>query len=303
VACAARPGKSSKAFIRLFRLAAYTGVEYSFDEQEGRHGTTVRGDPGFVSYVEELAAAAPVAGEWAWAARRFADYVRPDSYLLRVDWEDDVIDCLSLYCRFPREPSDVEFDAAMERAKPLHWSGPSPRRVAEVLGQPGPRGVGLRVDRAGRHHVAVYYTVATVIERLPAAAIEQLIDVCGLPGALVETVHSDVASLYPPPGPVGVIGIDAGPTAIKLNPANVPFERAFAFMTARGAAATRIRGLREIANALRARWLTYLGVRYAARGFSGWKAYFSTVPLRLASATAPVVLGRSAIPTLRLPHY
>jgi hypothetical protein len=298
---------SAREFARIFSAQATFGVEYSFEADKDRDGIMIAGKPPFIHRLEQLATQLPYAGDWSWAVRRFSDYVHPDAYLVRVDCHADEIVALTLYCRFPKEPTDAEFEKAMTAARPLRWGGPSPSVIAAPLGVPGPRGIGFRVDLAASCKTALYYKVATQTKHVPASVLPDLVQRCGFPLDLAPLIDGDIRSLYPP-GPVGVIGVDSDAAnragALKFDPANVPLQRAFTFLAGKGASRRRIAELTQIADSLRAVWLSYLGIKYGPKGFSGWRVYFSTRPSLLSSPTATrVVVESIPLPTLRLPHY
>lgn len=294
-------------FARIFRVEALAGVEYSFDEIGDRHGTMVAGKPGFIPLVQEFASGLVFAGDWAWAMRRFTEVVRPDAYLLRVDCHYEEILAVTLYCRYPFEPNDELFNETMRCARPFQWSGPSPGVVAAKLHLSGPRGIAFRVDRNAKGKVAVYYKLAAETTSLDQTVLSGLLEACGLPAELAVLINDDIRGLYPR-GPVGVLGVDCGHegvvNALKFNPANVPFRQAFDFLSRKSAPQTRLSELKRIAHSLRAHFVSYLGVKYGPSGFAGWRGYFSVQPSLLLSPLAiPLVVERSAMPTLRLPHY
>lgn len=294
-------------FTRIFREELCFNLEYSLDEDETRHGTMVPGKDGFMERIQRFAAVLPVVSEWAWAVRRFAEHVRPDAYLLRTDWAGSEALAVTVYCRFPHEPRDVSFFDAVARAWPMGWSGPSPQAVGETLGVAGPRGIAFRVDRSGANRTAVYYKLSEDRTWLDPETCHDLVRACGLAEELAELILADVKSLYPP-GPVGVIGMDDGPGgvvgALKLDPSNVLLRTALGFLSGKGVPAVATSRVARLAEALRARWLSYLGAKYGPEGFAGWRAYFSYEPFRLAPAGSfRISSERHAVPTLRLPHY
>jgi len=239
--------------------------------------------------------------------RRFANHVRPDSYLLRADWRGGEAEGVTLYCRFPREPRDDEFVMALARAGPLCWGGPPPSVLAAALGVPGPRGVGVRVDRAGRCQVAAYFRIPASVAALSAQTVDAVVGACGLPGTLAPEIRRDVHALYVG-GTVGVVGVGPGPAGpamtLKLNPPNVPVGRAFTFLNARGAPAARLEAIASVVRSLRAELVNYLGVRYDACGFAGWRVYLSVAPGSFPIAGGVrLAVEHSGIPTRRLPHY
>jgi hypothetical protein len=297
---------AATAHWRAFRSVAWSNIEYSFDADPARYSVMIPGDDGFLSPFEQFAAAVPFAGDFAWKVRRFVNRVRPDAFLFRVDWRAGAADSLSLYCRFPVEPDDCEFADALAAAWPNSWSGPAPSAVAEVLGVPGPRGLALRAGSDGREAVSVYFRTDALVGDFPSDAAERLLESVGHPADNAHTLRADLSELCRH-GPLGVVGLDPPaadrPGALKFNPPNVPAERAFGFLAAKGARSERLKELAAVARSLRAVWLSYLGVRYGPSGFSGWRMYFSLVPHQLRSPLSPsIVTDRIALPTLRLPH-
>jgi hypothetical protein len=300
-----RPGL---AFWQVFRNAAWSNVEYSFDADRTRHTTMVRGAEGFFPQVEAFASSVEFAGDFTWSVARFVDAVAPDSYLLRADWRSTECDALSLYCRYRRVPDEASFNSALALAWPMRWTGPAPHVVAAALGVDGPRGLGFRVDDRGRHRVALYFKVDRFVGDFDSASLDHVTAAVGFSSAVAESIRTDLRDLFVS-GPVGVIGVDPGGAegvagGLKLNPSNISVDRALAFLTAKGADSHRIAEIREIARALRAASLSYLGIRYDASGFAGWRTYMSVVPRQYRSPGMPQVLAAdNPLPTLRLPHY
>jgi hypothetical protein len=147
------------------------------------------------------------------------------------------------------------------------------------------------------------------VATLTPGTIEALIRACDYPAEVAEHVRSDLRALYHGRA-AGVIGVDAGsdtdPRAatLKFNPSNIPLEQALAFLAEKGASIARLEQLGALAQTLRGSLVSYLGVRYDARGFSGWRTYFSTRPCQIGSSAVPrVVIEPNSVPTLRLPHY
>jgi hypothetical protein len=291
-------------FASAFGRAAWKGVEYSMDVDPRRHAVTVAGDAGLVDSVRGFAGSLLFAGAWAWAMDRYVEQVRPDAFLFRVDWQGEQPLAATLYCRFPVEPDSSAFATAMRAAHPIVWRGPDPHAVASALGVPGPRGIGLRVIATGSCSAAVYFRVPDIRPAQASRVLTALVDALRLPVHLAEDVEEDLRGLSSASGGVVGVGVDEETgTSLKLNPPNVPMGRAFAFLRDKGAGAERIDAIRNLALSLRADSLSYLGIRYGAHGFTGWRAYLSLETYRIAVPLQPrITLERGALPTLRLPH-
>lgn len=301
------PVSTAATFSQIFRAESYSAVEYSFDTVPDRRGLMVGGKQGFLVSVGQFAAGLPFAADWMWAVQHFTAVVHPDAYLLRADCRAEEVIAITLYCRFPMEPDDHVFLRYMDAARPFAWTGPSPASIAATLGLPGPRGICFRVDENGHRQTALYYRVEADNASLPPDVLPQLVRVCRLPEGLAETISADIHALYPP-GPVGVIGVDGGEDgraeALKFDPANVPVSKAITFLGTKHVSAARIADLSSVARSLRAQWVSYLGAKYGAEGFAGWRVYFSVRPNLLAVPLVPrIVVERSAFPTYQLPHY
>ncbi|HZT60796.1 MAG TPA: hypothetical protein VFA21_19490 [Pyrinomonadaceae bacterium] len=294
-------------FAHTFRWSLHSSIEYSFAEDVNTFGTMVPGDVSLLTRLEEFVAGTLFGGDWLVAVSRIAEYVRPDAYLFKVDWCQGLALALTLYFRFPQPPDEATFKATMIRARPFRWLGPSPQAVAASLKVPGPRGMGVRMDWRGRGHVAVYYRVTDDVREFGPRLV-QLLRVCGLPEGHAPLIEQDLRPLYAP-GEVGVIGIDGGASeytvgSLKLDPANVPFYKAWSFLAAKGVSAPTLAALKELSNTLRAGSLSYLGAKYNADGFAGWKAYFSTEPHRLPQpGRAFIQVDGPTYPVARMPHY
>lgn len=291
-------------FALAFRRAAWQGVEYSIDDDPRRHAVTVAGSAGFENQVRDFAAKLPFAAAWAWAIERFVEHVRPDSYLLRVDWQGECALAATLYCRFPLEPDSIKFAAAMRAAHPVRWAGPDPGAVAAALGVPGPRGVGLRVIATGSVSSAAYFRIPEIRRADGSRVLGAVNQVLQFPAPLTESIEADLRGLsYTSGGVVGIGTDEQGCLCLKLNPPNVATARAIEFLRVKGARSARIDAINKLAISLRASSLSYLGVRYTENGFKGWRAYLSLESYRIAAPMQPrITLERGALPTLRLPH-
>ncbi len=284
----------SAAYLRHFGAAAHASIEYSFDANLDRHGVTVRGGDGFAGVVGEFARSTPFAAQWAWAIQRFDRRVQPDSFLFRVDWCADAVLALSLYCRFRHEPSDEAYADAMQAARPHVWQGPAPGVLAAVLGVPGPRGVGFRVHRSGALRVSAYFRVDSPVTILGPDALDRLMDASSFPAEVADRILADLEQIHPV-GLAGIVGVDAGSPerghALKFNSPDVPLANALAFLSSRGAEPAALARLGIVSRALRSPSVSYLGTRYDAAGFTGWRAYFSAEPAQHATAEAPRVVA------------
>jgi hypothetical protein len=294
-------------FASAFRGSAYRASEYSFDARPECHGIMVAGGPGFYPTIEAFAETLPYAAEWCWRLRRFVAAVQPDSYLFRVDWSGGAAIKITAYCRFPQEPDDEAFQRATDQLGPTRWTGPSPGRVGAAIDVAGPRGIGFEVSADRNPDLSVYFRVPATVSALPAGATERLIAAARLPAELAPSVEADVRTLYRSAS-VGVIGIDNGPDgtsgALKFNPPNVSLEAAMEFLDSKGADPRRLAEISSVARSLRARWISYLGIRYQSTGFAGWRVYLSVAPQRFAAVLRPrLAVEPDAIPTLMLPHY
>jgi hypothetical protein len=311
------PTSPDLAFSSLFRPEAAQVVEYSFSSQLDEHGVMVPGGPGFLSRVQSLAASLPFAGEWITVLGRLVRAVHPDAYLFRTDWSGSTITALTAYCRFPSEPDDTALAAVLSHAYPLRWQGPPAGQVAQILGLPGPRGLGVGVDHNGRLDLALYFRVPGSGRALGSELLSSLAKTAGMAPRLGPELSADMSRLYAQGMPM-IVGLDSGKpdggqlgsqqamtvAALKFNPPNVPLESCVRFLNDHGADSDRLRTLVHYARALRARWASYLGIRYSGHGFSGWRLYLSVAPQRFPGVSAPRwTVEAEAIPTLALPHY
>jgi hypothetical protein len=267
--------------------------------------------PGSAALLEELAdwvRRYPFSERWYVAAQRLTAQISPDAMLFRIDWNGESPVALTWYSRFPRPPDEATFQGSMEHAAPWRWVGPDPCQIAKALGLPGPRGVALRVDEAGNGHTAVYFRVQCGFGAGNPLLPAPLLGACGLPGAIGEEVAADL-TLLGATGDVEVVGVDQGEGietvgALKVDPAGVPLSGALRLLAAKGARPDAQSRLTRLATSLRARSLSYMGLKYASAGFAGWRAYFSTEPARLTCAGSVRIASR--IPAgnrPRLPDY
>jgi hypothetical protein len=194
----------------------------------------------------------------------------------------------------------------LSHAYPLRWQGPPAGRIAGILRVPGPRGLGIGADHAGRLDLTLYFRVPGLGQDLKAESLSALGNAAGLAPESIPALRADLGRLYTAGMPI--IGLDSaagscGP-ALKFNPANVPLESCMRFLSDRGADPDRLGALVRLAHALRTRWVSYLGIRYSGYGFAGWRMYFSVVPQRFPGIGVPRwAIEAEAVPALVLPHY
>lgn len=303
----APPGAGSgaaAAFTGLFRSVLARQVEYSVGDAPDRMTTMIplAGDE-VSAQLAVLAAALPFGGEWSWAIPRFIRAVRPDAFLLRLDWEGSVARAVTLYCRFPVEPDDAALQAAMRHARPFRWQAPAPSALAGALGVPGPRGIALRASADGSRQTALYFKSALHVGADWDDRLVTLLSACGWNADLAPTIARDLRPLYRP-GPLGVVGIDDTARVLKFDPAEVPLADALAFLSRRRVAPERLAALRSLAQGLRADSASYVGVQYDASGFAGWRLYFACEPARARRpGLASSQTQRQLHPMRRGPHY
>jgi hypothetical protein len=294
-------------FQQLFRHVLARHVEYSYGEKEDGFTSMIPLSAELLPRAIELAASLSFAGDWAWAIDRFADAVKPDEFLFRLDWQHDEPVAITLYCRFPSEPDTAGFQRAVRSARPFTWNGPDPSLVASTLGVAGPRGMAFRASNKGNLRTAVYFRSDQHAGASWTDRLTGLLAACRFPEELAPTIERDLKELYRP-GPVGVIGVDDGPSAtpgaLKFDPANVPIGVILAFLARMGVPASRLDAMRKMAIGLRAESVTYAGVQYGREGFSGFRVYFACEPGYVpAPGRVAIRPQRNLRPVRRLPHY
>jgi hypothetical protein len=151
----------------------------------------------------------------------------------------------------------------------------------------------------------VYFKVPDIRPTDAGHLVTGLIEALQLPADLADDVEGDLRGLSSSSGGVVGVGIgkEEGTSSLKLNPPNVDMGRAVKFLRAKGVPLARIGAIHRLAVSLRASSLSYLGIRYGAEGFIGWRAYLSLETYRIVAPLQPrITLEREALPTLRLPH-
>jgi hypothetical protein len=302
-----RAALTTADFAIAFRDPASRGVEYSYDAFGTGSGITVRGEGELISRVRQFVGGIPAMGEWLWTVERFIALVHPTTFLFRIDDGGASITALTIYARFPRDPGPEEFASAMQAVRPFSWRGPPIAAIARTLGCVGPRGIGLRVKPDGAANTSIYFRLDSIRGQLSTETLFELAELCEFPQTAVAELLSDLRPLYTP-GQIGVIGLDTRtPTSIntlKFDPSNVPLSLAVACVRKKGASRARTDEIVAIAQGLRSRYASYVGMKYNADGFSGARLYFSVDQSALdmpARITFRADFEASA--TLRAPHY
>ncbi len=292
----------------LLRRTHWANVEFSVGDALGSHSTMVPASTALLGDLAEWVAAYPFTEAWFVAVQRLTAQVAPDAALFRIDWVGADPDALTWYLRFPEPPDQAMFQGAMLHARPWRWIGPDPGGVAGALGLPGPRGVALRVDSTGRARTAIYYRIWSTVGGPAQPAPGRLFDACGLSAGIAEQVAADLGVLGTS-GEVEVIGLDQGEEeetvgALKLDPGDVPVPVALGLLASKGVSGGARSRVERLATSLRARALSYLGLKYTAAGFAGWRAYFSSEPARLPRAGTVSIAARApGADRSRLPQY
>lgn len=300
------PDLIQQRFCEQLQSHAIKGVEYSYDLLATGYGIMVGGPGTLFDVTREFARDLEFAADWWWATARIVEAVRPDTYLFRVDILEGRVVALTLYLRFPSEPTDSEFVEGLRTARPFGWIGPNTDKIARALRCPGPRGIGLRVDENRRLGTSLYFKAGDR-SSFDEETARRLTHLCGFSETCASALLADLRSLYVG-GPVGVIGLDSGDGdragALKFDPPNVPLSRVLSFAALHGSPSARLAEITAIAYCVRAQFVSYLGVKYGAAGFCGCRAYFSVNPSAVASASGLAVrYDNEPVPTLRLPHY
>jgi hypothetical protein len=294
-------------FHQLFRSVSARQIEYSFSDLKDVVTTMIPLTSDLLPSVESLAQTIPFAGEWAWSVKRFWTAINPDAFLFRLDWCRAEPVAMTLYCRFPVEPGEAEFDEALVHAKPFRWNGPAIGPVAAALGTAGPRGIAFRVSKHGTLRSALYFRSDLHAGIGWTQRLFALVDACGYPAELSATVESHLAQLYQP-GPVGIVGIDDGGDGtagtLKFDPGNVPLDAAYSYLSRIGVPASRIAEFSGFSTGLRAKAATYVGVQFRQQGLSGWRLYFACEPSHVRLPAQVIIAAqRNLRPVRRLPHY
>jgi hypothetical protein len=277
-----------------------SSVEYSVSEETGKLGTMVRGDAGVVQAIGTFVSGTVLAGDWYSAAARMFQHIGPIASLFRVDWSVGRLVATTLYLKFPQPPNGAAVAETLACARPFRWHGPSPAAVAEAVGLAGPTGIALRGSASGSGHVAVYYLVEATPGTVTQNALSRLLEAADV--SCAAKVVADSVTLAPS-CPLSVVGLDGGsPGALKLDWGEVPSRVARAVVKSKGASHGALTRFDELSNNLRARWLSYLGMKYMSTGFAGWRAYFSIEPHRYIPAGLPSMQGRERA-SARMPHY
>jgi hypothetical protein len=289
----------ASAFFATFRRDLYERLEYSFGEDAAVVGVMTAGAGDFVQRAAAFAASLPYAREWRRQVLAFAAAVHPLNYLIRADWRGRAIGDVTLYCRFPLAIPQDQVQHALSDAGFDEWSGPDAWDLARLLGLDAPTGIALRIDGSGRSHAAVYYRVEMAAAEFFGRALRLLLARLSFGAESNAMLEYDFPRLHT--GNVtGVVGIDGGThAALKIDPANVPLPVALEFFRRRGASEQRVRQLAHVARSLAARRASYVGMKYDAAGFRGWKLYLSLMPCAMPNALAPVLDDNQ--PTLLLP--
>jgi hypothetical protein len=288
---AVRP--AALAFARLFGADAARAVEYSFGADADRYGTMLTGSgPEFLTRVRQFGESMEFALRWSGAIRRVVAQVQPQGFFFKVDWRNECIERLTLYCRFERAVDEAILRSALAAAAPLAWEGPQPNSIGRLLGESSPRIIGLRVDSKGRYSTALYFRIRVPRSQFMCDQLPPLLSQLSMPESVATQIDRSLASLlgsaYPP-----MLGIDTPhgqeSAILKLDVAGVFLAEALAFVSRMGAPEVRVRELGCVGRALRLELLNYVGTKFGPRGYVGWKLYMPIRPQASAWTFGPAL--------------
>jgi hypothetical protein len=157
----------------------------------------------------------------------------------------------------------------------------------------------LRVDSFGNRHSAIYYRIPTHQVGNAQPTGPRLLEASGLPAEQAHLIREDL-NLLGSDTEVAVIGMDQGSSAacvgaIKVDPADVSVAMALRFLATKCVSPDARSRVESLASALRARKLSYLGLKYTAAGFAGWRAYFSSEPAHFGRTRIASVVSRTPL--------
>lgn len=278
-----RASVSMTAFAQIFRTDINRHVEYSFDEDLTSQGTmTVGAGEAFLAKVQHFSKVLPHGQIWIQDIETFIKCANPPAYFLRVDGNSTVINDVTFYSRFFTPIDEATLTTALSQLSTFNWTGPSPHELSHVVESEGPQGVGLRIDTDGECSMAIYYGVTANRDDFCKRLLSPLVKYLGWTDHVATLIAEDVFALYSS-GMMGVVGLGAdnkGSTlALKLDAFNVGLGHALEFLLSKKTVSSYVSQLAHTVHSLRAENLNYVGIKYNASGFIGWKFYVALQPI------------------------
>jgi hypothetical protein len=273
---------SMTAFAQIFRSDINRHVEYSFDEDPTSQGTmTVGSGEGFLARVQRFSKDLPYGQIWTQDVETFVKCANPPAYFLRVDGNSTDINDVTFYSRFFTPIDKATLTATLSQLSTFSWTGPPPHEFGHVVESEGPQGVGLRIDTDGQCSIAIYYNVVANRDDFCKRLLRPLVKYLGWTDQVATLIAEDVFALYSS-GKMGVVGLGADSTGstptLKLDAFNVALGHALEFLVSKGTASSCVSRLAHTVHSLRSEHLNYVGIKYNASGFIGWKFYVALQP-------------------------
>ena len=273
---------SMATFAQLFRSEINRHVEYSFDEDLNSQGTMIVGTgEDFLAKVQRFSKLLPHSHTWAQDVETFVKCANPPAYFLRVDGSSTDINDVTFYTRFFTPIDEVTLTSALSQLSAFNWTGAPPHEFGDVVESEGPQGVGLRIDASGECSMAIYYDVHSNRDDFCNRLLKPLVAYLGWNDQIVSTINEDIFALYPP-GKIGVIGVGMDSkgsiASLKLDANDIALDQALSFIANKGTPSSRLSQLTQVLQGLCSKRLNYVGVKYSASGFSGWKCYIAVQP-------------------------
>lgn len=266
----------ASAFVRLFRREALHLVEYCYGPESAAYGTMVGGTrQGFATDVERFCTLLPYAKDWSVVAARFLSRVNQAIRYFRVEVRQEEFEQLTAYVHYLEPLDRTGWSHIIDGTLATRWPGPDPFEVGRLLGTTGPAGVGFRCSLDGSRRLSLYFETKMDREVLCSTSLPALLASWAWPPEVAARVALHMQSLSSRSG-ADALGLECkadGTLRLKLDSANVPVDRALAFLHAQNVAIKRIEELDFLRACLRVDSLNYVGLSYDSGGFCGWKFY------------------------------
>jgi hypothetical protein len=257
-------------------------LEYSFSSDPDAHGTMVDGEgDGFLARVGAWCSGQPAAERWHEAVARFTRTTGARHFYLKVDWRHGRAARWTIYGRYPEPVERRALDLALCAPASFRWNGAPPHDLSAILGDGGRWMIGLRGSADGSLATSLYVRILRPRARFVADQLPLLSARLALPDSVAATVAATLSPItglaYP-----AWIGIDSPtddrPAVLKIDVAGIVLGQALSFAAAAGASPRCLTRLAGAARGMRVDVATYLGTKFAAQGFAGWKLYMEAHP-------------------------
>ncbi len=261
-------------FKQLFQAEISELIEHSFDANPEAYGTCILGKGKdflnrFFQFTEKSGLKAKP------HIRDTLEAANSSDYGLKVDWQNESANQITLYLRYTSESREKALTRAFSRDFQRTWTGPTPDALAAYFQSPSPFCLGLRLGVNTPPTYSAYIEVDLSHPELKIA-LSCLLLAFNWPNSLCGKITQDI-QLISKQRFRGCVGISSDGQTLKIDLAGASLGASLKFLKTIQTSPRRIKELTASARQLQQLQTNYFALKYNASGLIGWKMYFASM--------------------------